>query len=259
MYVHRPIYVPRRFEAAAANGRYGAAVECVDWTMAVLTHELQRLGLDRNTIVMFTSDNGSRCRDEGGSNAPLRGTKGTCWEGGLRVPLIVRWNGVIPAGYACRELVTGMDFLPTLAALAGGGPPTDRIIDGKDIRPLLLDPGGAKSPHEAFFYYMMDALWAVRSGRWKLHIFFHDKPVQELYDLEADIGETTNVFDKNPDVVRRLMSMVDACRDDLGDVAVGAAGRNCRPIGRVPAGVPLTRYDPACPYVEAMYDLSDAG
>jgi len=264
LYVHRPLIVPRRFEKASQNGAYGAAVECMDWSVAVLMHEIRRLGLEESTLFLFTSDNGSRGRD-GGSNAPLRGGKGTTWEGGFRVPLIARWKGHIPAGAVCREVVTAMDFLPTFARLAGTEPPTDRHIDGHDIRPILFGVRGATSPTNAFFYYMSDRLEAVRSGPWKLFVSRFDRkagisnPVRELYQLNEDIGETTNVADQHPDVVEMLLRRVDVCRRDIGDEVTGIPGFNCRPIGRVFDPQPLTRFDPSHPYIEAMYDTPDAG
>ena len=154
MHVHLPHYPPERFVRESKNGVYGAAVACIDWATDVLLHELKALGLDDNTLVLFTSDNGSRARDEGGSNGPLRATKGTTWEGGQRVPLIARWPGRIPTGTTCSELTLSMDFYPTLANLAGAALPDDRIIDGKDIGPLLSGQDDASSGHEAFFYYL---------------------------------------------------------------------------------------------------------
>ena len=264
MYVHLPLYAPARFLKQSRNGPYGAAVECVDWVAAVLLHELAQLGLEKNTLVVFTSDNGAR-GDHGGSNAPLRGGKGTTWEGGMRVPCIMRWPGRIPAGIVCRELVSSLDFLPTFARLAGTTEPQDRIIDGRDISALLTGQPGARSPHDAFFYYRCDDLEAVRCGRWKLFVTRWDdatgrqQPVTELYDLQTDIGETTNLANQNPAVVCELQEKIAACRRDLGDKATGTVGVNCRPIGRVPAGRPLTKYDVNHPYIEAMYDLTDAG
>lgn len=269
MYVHVPIYPPARFLSESENGRYGAAVQAIDWSVGVLLYELKQLGLDENTVVIFTSDNGSRARDEGGSNAPLRSHKATTWEGGQRVPCVMRWPGQIPAGTVCRELTTAMDLYPTLAALAGAAIPQDRIIDGKDIRPLLFDEAGATSPRDAFFYYLMENLMAVRSGKWKLHvgrIDFDDrtfertfKAVAELYDLEADIGETTNRYDEEPKVVAALMAKLDACRHDLGDAVTGVVGQNRRSVGRVDQPDTLTHYDPDHPYIIALYDLKDRG
>ncbi|MBT4497014.1 MAG: sulfatase [Gemmatimonadetes bacterium] len=264
MYVHLPLYAPDRFLRQSRNGPYGAAVECVDWSIDVLMNELQRLDLEENTIVIFTSDNGSRTH-EGGSNDPLRGTKGSTWEGGMRLPFVIRWPGQIPAGRVCSELVTSMDFLPTFARLAGTREPEDRSIDGKDIRPLLFAEADACSPHEAFFYYFKNDLEAVRVGDWKLFVRRWNGPekkslpVRELYNLEEDIGETTNLYDQHPEVVAELSARADRCREDLGCQATGIEGRNIRRPGRVEDPHPLTQYDPEHPYIIAMYDLDEAG
>ncbi len=259
MYVHVPIYPPKRFLEESQNGRYGGAVECVDWSVSVILDELQRNGIENNTLVIFTSDNGSRARDEGGSNQPLRGYKGQTWEGGMRLPCIMYWPGTIPAGSECHELTASMDFLPTFAAIAGGNIPKDHVIDGKDIRSLMFDKKDAVSPHHAFFYYLCDDLEAVRSGKWKLHVRKSGSEINELYDLEADIGETNNVFDENPDTVALLMKKIHECRKDLGDAATDHPGRDIRPIGRIAKGKPLTEYSPDHPYIIAMYDLKDRG
>ena len=257
LYVHVPIYVQDRFLQGSRNGTYGAAVECIDWAAAVILHELERLGLDDDTIVVFTSDNGSRAVD-GGSNAPLRGTKGTTWEGGMRVPGIVRWPGRIAPGRVTAEVATAMDLYPTLAGLCGATVPDDRTIDGRDISALWFDEA-ATSPHEVFLYYWMDDLEAVRSGRWKLHLAKHGTSFLRLHDLEADRAEATDVQDDHPDVVARLMAHAEAARADLGDALTGRVGADVRPVGRVEDPVPLTTFDPDHPYVVAEYDLPDRG
>ncbi len=259
MHVHLPHYPPERFVRESENGVYGAGVACIDWAADVLFHELKSLGLDDDTLVIFTSDNGSRVHGEGGSNGPLRATKGTTWEGGQRVPCIMRWPGIIPAGQTCSELTLSMDFYPTLAAIGGAEVPTDRIIDGKDIRPLIHGEEGATTPHDSFFYYKRNAIEAVRSGHWKLHIRKDDEEIGELYNLETDIGETSNVFDQHPEIVRGLMARIDACRQDIGDDAAGIAGNNIRPAGRVENPETLTHLDPDHPYIIAMYDLKERG
>jgi len=259
MHVHLPHYPPARFVAESENGVYGAAVAAIDWAADVLFDELQSLGLDDNTLVIFTSDNGSRARDEGGSNAPLRSTKGTTWEGGQRVPCIMRWPGVIPAGTECNELALSMDLHPTLAAITGATLPSDRTIDGKDIRPLMQAEKDAESPHESFFYYKRNSIEAVRSGQWKLHIRKDDEEIQQLYNLESDIGETENLYEQHPEIVSDLQTKIDACRRELGDDATGISGANVRPIGRVENPDTLTHYDPEHPYMIALYDLKERG
>ena len=235
-----------------------APLSILTGSMAVILDELRRLGLDDNTLVVFTSDNGSRGQ-EGGSNGVLRGRKGTTWEGGQRVPCLMRFPGRIPAGIVNREIVTAMDFLPTFAGLAGAEAPSDRAIDGKDIQPLMFGESGAVSPHRAFFYYSGENIEAVRSGKWKLHIRKRNAEIRELYDLDADIGETNNLYDRRSEIVKALEAEIQACREDIGDKATGADGAHCRPIGAVDNPQPLTRYDPNHPYIIAMYDLEDAG
>ncbi|MBO9604440.1 MAG: sulfatase [Paenibacillaceae bacterium] len=258
MYVHLPLYVPQRFLQQSRNGSYGAAVECVDWATGVLLDELKRLGLDDNTLVIFTSDNGSRC-DHEDSNGPLRGTKGTTWEGGMRVPCIMRWPGRIPAGEVCESLTASLDLYPTLIRLAGGDVPQDRIVDGVDIRELMFAEQETVSPRQTLFYYLQNNLEAVRDGNWKLHVWRKGREVRELYDLAADIGETNNVAEDHPEVVARLEQLLHECRLDLGDDASGMPGSNCRAPGRVEQPDTLTHYRADHPYLMAMYDIEDAG
>ena len=149
----------------------------------------------------------------------------------MREPCIMRWPDRIPKGDVCDELATAMDIMPTFTGLAG--PPTDRIIDGKDIWPLISGRPRAKTPHEAFYYYRDERLQAVRSGRWKLHLHRPEAPEAGvlLYDLEADIGETTNVAAANPGVVKRLQALAEQAREDLGDAVQKRKGNNVRPVG----------------------------
>lgn len=255
LYVHLPIYVPERFARDSQNGTYGAAVESIDWATDVILHELRELGLEHDTIVIFTSDNGSRLA---GSNRPLRGIKGTTWEGGMRVPFIVRWPARIAPGRVCNELATSMDLFPTLATCCGATVPSDRTIDGRDITDLWIDET-AVSPHEAFFYYLRNDLEAVRAGRWKLHVAKHGAAYSMLCDLDADPGETTDVSRQHADVVAALGAHAERARQSLGDARLGRVGADVRPIGRVGNPRPLTTFDPDHPYYLAEYDLSDWG
>ncbi|MFP4384925.1 MAG: sulfatase [Spirochaetia bacterium] len=258
MYVHLPIYVPDRFRKNSRNGRYGAAVECIDWAASVLMAELEKQGIAENTIVMFTSDNGSRNGSEGGSNRPLKGGKGQTWEGGMRLPFIIRWPEAVPAGRECSGLSSSIDLLPTLAGIIGSPLPGGRIIDGTDITPLLKDPG-SESPRKTFFYYKMDMLEAVRHGSWKLHVSKNSEPVQELYNLTENPGEENNLYDSNPGIVRELKQLLEACREDLGDSVTGVTGKNRRACGKTQNPKPLTRYDESHPYIIAEYDLLERG
>ncbi|MEJ7582642.1 MAG: sulfatase [Acidimicrobiales bacterium] len=257
LYVHVPLYVQERFARQSGNGPYGAAVESIDWATGVILHELRSLGLDDDTIVIFTSDNGSR-GVQGGSNLPLRGAKTTTWEGGMRVPCIVRWPGRVDAGRVTGEVATAMDLYPTLAGLCGAELPADRTIDGRDIAPLLVTDD-ATSPHEAFYYYWMNDLEAVRVGRWKLHYAKHGSRFTELYDLDADPAESVDVAAANPEVISAMEVHAERARASLGDALQGRTGSDVRLIGRVEDPVTLTTFDPDHPYYLAEYDLTDRG
>jgi len=243
---HNPVHSSEKFRGKSANKGYGDAVEEIDWSTGEILAALAKLGIDDRTLVVFTSDNGASDRF-GGGNGPLRGHKGSTWEGGMREPCIVRWPGKIPAGTTCDELCSTMDLLPTFARLSGTKPPGERVIDGRDLWPLMAGKKGAKSPHKAFYYYQMDQLQAVRSGRWKLHLPMKMKkrnwgnPVPnsplQLYDLKADIGEKNNVAAEHSDVVERLLTLAEKAREDLGDV--NRKGRGQRPAGWVESPKPL--------------------
>jgi arylsulfatase A-like enzyme len=254
MHVHLPNRVSQRFLEQSKNGPYGAAVESVDWSTDVILNELEKLNLDKKTIVIFTSDNGSLARS-GGSNDPLRGTKKTCWEGGFRVPCIIRWPGRIEPGRVYNSITTSMDFLPTIAKLTGSRIPDDRIIDGFDISDQLLELKNNSSPERTFFYYKLGTLCAVRKGKYKYFVKseFYD---EALYNLNKDISESDNILESNPDIVKDLVKTIEKCREDIGDDATGSAGKNCRPPGKVDNPKTLTEYNPNHPYMIAMYDLS---
>ncbi len=245
---HLPVHASDRFRGRSANAIYGDAIEEIDWSTGRILAALKELGLDDNTLVVFTSDNGAANRPpNGGSNAPLSGFKGSTMEGGMRVPCVMRWPGKIPKGSACGEVASTMDLLPTFARLAGTNAPRDRIVDGKDIWPLMAGAPGAKSPHAAFYYYFTEQLQAVRSGKWKLHLALEEKTVANgrkvsarearLIDLDADIGETTDLSAEHPKVVARLNALAERAREDLGDA--GRAGKNQRPAGMNPNPQPL--------------------
>lgn len=250
---HVPLFVSDRFKGKSGRGLYGDVIMEIDWSVGEILKALQRHRLEDNTIVIFTSDNGPWLLygDHAGNAGPLREGKATAFDGGVRVPCLMRWPGKIPAGHSTSELATTMDLLPTLARLCGGAAPTNRIIDGRNISPLLLGQAGARSPHETLFIYWGAALHAVRSGQWKLH-FAHDytkpqppggngKPGKyqnlrtglELYDLSADSSETNNVASAHPEVVARLQKLAERCRTDLGDARTQRKGANVRPAGHV--------------------------
>jgi len=241
--VHLPLFPGAEFKGRSQNGPYGDWVEEIDWSMGRLFDTLRAAGIDENTLVLISSDNGSQ---KPGSNGPLRGGKGRTDEGGMRVPCIVRWPGKIPAGTTSREITSTIDLLPTFAHLASTTPPQDRIIDGRNIWPILSGQPGAKSPHEAFYYYQMDQLHAVRSGRWKLFVAMESKKRNwgkpegetdlQLFDLHADIHEDNNLAAENPDVVERLLAHAARARHDLGDMQHKGTGQ--RPAGWADAPSP---------------------
>ena len=237
--VHVPLVPGKEFRGKSQDGAYGDWVQEVDWSMGEIFRTLKAEGLDENTLVLFTSDNGS-AREKQGSNLPLRGRKGRTDEGGMRVPCLVRWPGHIPANTSSGEVTCTLDLLPTIAAIAGGALPK-QPIDGKNIWPILSGEPQAKSPHEAFYYYQMDQLQAVRSGPWKLFVALEakkrnwgkpeGKSEEKLFQLVNDIHEDHNVAEQHPDVVRRLRRLAEQARAELGDEA--RAGTGQRPAGWV--------------------------
>jgi arylsulfatase A len=230
--VHFPHYPGQAFQRRSQNGLYGDWVEEVDDSVGQVLNVIRELKLSERTLVIFTSDNGGTPR---AVNAPLRGFKGSTWEGGMRVPTIAWWPGKIPAGTSC-DAVTGMiDILPTLVRLAGGQVPADRRIDGADAWPQLCGEANAPPAHDVFYYYRGFELEAVRSGPWKLHL-----AKGELYHLINDVGETQDVAGANADVVRQLRAQADAMQNDLG---VTGLGPGCRPLGSVLAAEPLIGRD----------------
>ncbi len=232
--VHLPLVPGKDFRGKSKDGLYGDWVQEIDWSMNEIFKTLRAEGIDENTLVLFTSDNGS-AREKQGSNLPLRGRKGRTDEGGMRVPCVVRWPGHIPKGTSSGEVTSTIDLLPTFAALAGGEAPTDRKIDGKNIWPILSGDPKAKSPHEAFYYYQMDQLQAVRSGDWKLFVSMDSKKRNwgkpegktelKLFNLSKDIHEDHNVASANPEIVERLRGYAKAARADLGDINVPGKGQ----------------------------------
>lgn len=245
--VHVPLFVSDKFKDKSGHGLFGDVLMEVDWSVGQILDALRRKKIDNNTLVIFTTDNGPWLSygDHAGSAKPLREGKGTMFDGGCRVPTVMWWPGRIPAGTSCTEPAMTIDILPTVADLIDAKLP-DHPIDGRSIRSLMMGDADAKSPHEFLGFYWGNQLQAVRSGRWKLH-FPHDYrsldgqpggtdgiPVkystlqirQELFDLESDVGETTNVADQHPDVVRRLTAYADTLRADLGDGPLkGSANR----------------------------------
>jgi arylsulfatase A len=223
---HIPLFTSQEFVGVSSRGLYGDVVEELDWSMGRIREALEDEGIERNTLVLFISDNGPWLVQEtaGGSSGLLRDGKGTTWEGGMRVPMIAWWPGTVPAGRSSRVVATTMDLLPTAAALAGS-PLPDRVVDGRDLGPVLR--GEAESHLDFFVYYRGAALYAARLGPWKAHFITqgaypdpeperHDPPL--LYHLEHDPGERYDVADENPDVLAAIRDRVAAHEASVGVV-----------------------------------------
>ena len=202
MQVHLPLYAAEKFVKESKNGDYGACVASIDWSTKVIFDELKELGIDENTIVIFTSDNGSRLQNQGGSNGNLRGGKGQTWDGGQRVPCIIRWPGKINEGQQTDALSTTMDFLPSITKLIGGNLPLKKI-DGIEMSDLFFSNENS-SKRDSFLYYNEDELEAIRYKNWKLHFKKEDKLINELYDLDNDISEKVNLYSSHKEIVSKL-------------------------------------------------------
>ncbi|MFM1871597.1 MAG: Arylsulfatase, partial [Planctomycetota bacterium] len=201
---HIPIYASPEFAGRSPRGLYGDAIEEIDDGVGRIVATIERLGLREQTLIVFTSDNGPWLpyKEQGGSAGPLRGGKGTNWEGGQRVPCIASWPGTIPSGAVCREIATTMDLLPTIAAQAGLDAAALPPVDGHDVGPLLRGEPGAASPTKQFLYYTGNgALAGIRRGPWKL--LFE----QGLYQLEHDVGEQWDKAKERPELVADLTEL----------------------------------------------------
>ncbi len=249
--VHTPIHAGEKFRGKSNNGRFGDWVEEVDWSVGEVFKTLRENKLDENTLVIFTSDNGPWLIKgaDGGSAKPLRGGKGSTWEGGVRVPTIAWWPKKIEAKSSVDAVAGTIDLLPTFVTIAGGKVPAEPVIDGRDISPLLFGKS-KESQREAHYYFNGYNLQAVRQGAWKLALVSQAdsskkdlpddvKTNPRLYNLDKDIGETTNVADKNPEVVEKLKKLAEKMNEEIG----GAKPKSRRPAGTVTN--PVTLYPTA--------------
>lgn len=232
---HGPVAASARFKGKSDGGLYGDTVETIDWSTGEILKTISDLGLRQDTIVVFTSDNGADTNAWDtkarwfGSNAPFRGKKQQGWEGGLRVPCVIWGPGRIPADSVCSELATVMDILPTFGSMAGAKLPTDRVIDGKDIRPLLAGKLGAKSPYDAFIYHVrFGKRSGIRMGNWKLIVDVDARTWKHkgtaLYHLEKDPGESKNRAAENPDKVKELKARLGSFERELEKTKRSAGG-----------------------------------
>ncbi len=254
---HTPIHAAPRFKGKSAGGLYGDVVEQIDESVGKVLDALAEAKLDQDTIVVFTCDNGPwYLRGEHGGNAfPLRAGKGATYEGGVRVPCIVRWPGKIAPKSESGEIVAMFDFYPTFANAIGAKLPTDRTIDGKDVSEILFGKTPSTPVHDSFLYYDTSKLSAVRSGKWKLKLETtlieetggygkienpQAKIPERLYNLDIDLGEQKSVLEDHPDIADRLRKIADEARKDLGDSRTGVKGANGRPVGRAKSTAALT-------------------
>jgi arylsulfatase len=259
---HVPLAVSEKFRGTTKRGLYGDAVTEIDWSTGEIRAALTKHGLEKNTLILFLSDNGPWLvfGNHGGSASPLREGKTTTWDGGTRVPFIAWWPDHVPEGAVCGEMACAIDLLPTFAKLIGAKLPKHKI-DGLDIWPLLAGQKDARNPHEAYFFYGVPfgswsgaQLESVRTREWKL-IVPHSyrtlggrKPgmdgwpgeyvkelirVPELYDMRSDIEEKQNVAEKHPEIVKRMLELAEQCRVDLGDTALKRKGSGAREPGGI--------------------------
>ena len=253
---HIPVGASEGFKGKSEYGPYGDSIEEIDWSCGQVLAKLKELGLDENTLVIFTSDNGPWTEathaprgverdgqpfiplDHSGSALPFRGFKMTAWEGGSRVPFIARWPGKIPVGRKSDEILSTMDMLPTFASLAGAALPKWGI-DGLDATDFLLGKADT-SPREDYFYYSACLLTGVRSGKWKLVLpretrpsgtgwwgrLIEAVPEVHLFNLDLDPSEQSNVAIAHPEIVESLMNRIEWAREELGDIdKVGSGAR----------------------------------
>ena len=252
---HKPLACSEEFYHKSGAGLYGDVIAELDWSVGQVMAKLKAIGADRNTLVLFTSDNGAWY---GGSAGDLRGMKATSWEGGYRVPCIARWTDHLPAGKTSDQLATTMDLFATTLAAAGVAPPSDRVIDGRDL--LVMLKGTQSSPHSVIFGQSQGEMGVVRDARWKLHVAAQASPKEPkpggadsrapdgvtllapydqatraeypgvrtgdetkpltLFDLQNDPTEQHNVAADHPEVVARLKATFEEAKS-----AMAAKGR----------------------------------
>ena len=249
--VHVPLYVSEKFKGKSKSGLFGDVMMEVDWSVGQILDTLRKNELDKNTLVIFTSDNGPWLSygDHAGSAGPLREGKGTMFEGGCRESTLMWWPGTVPSNSNCSTPAMTIDILPTVAELIGANLP-DHKIDGKSILNLVTGKND-KSPHEAYYFYYGQQLQAMRMGKWKLHFphnyrtmngkpggtggiptkYSQAKIELSLFNLHQDIGETTDVKANYPKILAKMLKLGEGMRNELGDQ--GRKGKGQRSSGRL--------------------------
>ncbi|MGV3533476.1 MAG: sulfatase-like hydrolase/transferase, partial [Chthoniobacteraceae bacterium] len=256
---HVPLHVSEKFRGKSGAGLYGDVIAEMDWSVGQIMEALRRNGLEENTLVIFTSDNGPWLSygDHAGSSGIYREGKGTAWQGGTRVPCIMRWPGSIPADSEQKEMLLTIDLFPTIANVVGAKLP-EHPIDGRNILPLITGDAAARHPQDGYaFFFDPGELRAVTDRRWKLVFPHRYRTLEtngsggvpgkyrqvaltepELYDLEADPAEKTNVIAKHADVVARLNAFAETIRAEVGDSLTKRKGAQVRPAGQVAQSAP---------------------
>ncbi|MES2777347.1 MAG: sulfatase [Bacteroidota bacterium] len=253
---HVPLAVSDKFKNKSGAGLYGDVMEEIDWSVGEIMKTLEANGLTKNTIVIFTSDNGPWLTygDHSGNTSGFREGKGSAWEGGVRVPCIISWPGQIRAGSVCNNMAANMDLLPTLVAICKAKMPVKKI-DGVNIFSLLKQEANANPRDEFVYYYDRNNLKCIRKGQWKLTFpcisqtykkpsaigyggwpgkYASDSVRLALYDLRTDPGETLDVKEYHPEIVQQLMIIADKYRKELGDDLTKKTGTEIRPAAKVP-------------------------
>ncbi len=269
MHVHLPLYSGKRFVDESENGDFGACVAELDWSCGVIMQELKQLGLEENTLVIFTSDNGSKA-NFGASNYPLKGAKGSSYEGGFRVPMIAVWKDKIKENVRCNSIISQIDFLPTLQTMMGTNLNSD-VIDGCDMTNTLFN---GQNVRDTFVYFAgrhreeklgLATIEAIRHGDYKLFFYRRnaqsglDEQVYELYNLVEDISESKNLYSETPEIVSQITKLYNDYQSRLGNHSTGIEGEEVRAVGSVENPVALTCYDPNHPYIVSYYDKLERG
>jgi len=252
--VHVPLAVSDKFKGKSGEGLFGDVMEEIDWSVGEVMKALDENGLTKNTIVIFTSDNGPWLTfgNHAGNTGGLREGKGTAWDGGLKVPCIMRWPGTIAAGSICNNMATAMDVLPTIVNICKAKNPVKKI-DGVNILSLLKSQPGANPREEFVYYYDRNNLKGIRNGQWKLVFpclsqtynkpgaigangfpgkYGSDSVSLALFDLRTDPGEERDVKDKHPEIVQKLSAIADKYRNEIGDGLTNKTGTEVRPAAK---------------------------
>ncbi|MEJ6719548.1 MAG: sulfatase [Akkermansiaceae bacterium] len=251
---HVPLYVSPKHKGSSEQGMYGDVIQEIDWSTGEVLAALDTAGATENTLVIFTSDNGPWMvyGNHAGGVGPLRGSKGTCWDGGVRVPCVMQWPGKLKAGSVIKTPLMTIDLLPSITKLIGAKLP-EKKIDGKDAWKVISGEQSEPVQEAYFFWYKRNDLEAMRMGKWKMqfphqyriapenpgndgHSGKHDfgKTGLELYDSEADPGESKDVAADHPEIVAKMKALADKKRTELGDQLTKVKGTENRKPGNAP-------------------------